>query len=245
MKRKPLKGYVRRGKHFIPPMKQLAGIREQSYVNDILPELIWLGLIHDRMGYKFGADVLEVVVELSKSWPRRDVLVNYATQVAYAGLSVEQKAEIVDAWKKRHMLEDIEHALAPLVLLYDGFSMAFVGPPASVITEETLTLRMKQCVQKHIDRYETPGVVLCGSLLLTRLAAGTIKFAQHLKIPDLNAVIEKPGSDEAKRAASFIRSSAMAEVGMLALQKDWHRYFWNRGVELSPCERPEYALTYG
>lgn len=241
MKKKPLKGYARQGKRFIPPMKQIAGMREQSYVDDLLPELIWLGLIHDRRGYKFGADVLETVVELSKGWPKRDVPINYAMQIAYAALSEDQKAEVVSAWKKRDWLDDIQHALAPLVLLYDGFSMAFVGPPASVMTNEALILRMKECVQKHIDNHETPGIVLCGSLLLTQLMAGTIKFFQNIDIPDLNAVVRKPGSDEAKRAASFIRSSMMATVGMIDLKKDWHRYFWNRGAELSPCESSEYA----
>jgi hypothetical protein len=242
-KKRTLEGYKRKGKRFIPPMKQLPGVREQSYVNDMLPELIWLGLIHDRMGCRFGARTLEIVLELTKEWPKPEKPVNYAMQSAYAELSESQKTEIVDAWQSQHLLNDIQHALAPLVLLYDGFSLAFVGPPSTVISEEALIQRIKQCVGKHLDKYETPGIVLHGAMILTRLIAGTIKFAAHIDIPDFNAVIEKPGTDEAKRAASFMRANAMAEIGMLELAKDWPRYFWNRGAELSPCERPEYALS--
>ncbi|MFL6714141.1 MAG: hypothetical protein ACJ8LN_14640, partial [Sulfurifustis sp.] len=56
-----------------------------------------------------------------------------------------------------------------------------------------------------------------------------------------NAVIEKPGSDEARRAASFMRASAGAEWGALQIEDEWAKYFWNRGAELSPCELPDYA----
>lgn len=243
MTMRPLDGYARIGKRFIPPMKQLPGLQEYSYVKDMLPELIWLGLINDRKGYKFGAVVLETVVELTKGWSKRDSRVNYAMQSAYKGLTTAQSTEIVEAFKKRGMLEDIQYALAPLVLLYDGFSMAFFGPPPTVISEEALVFRMKESVKKHLDRHQTPGIVLCGSLLLTRLAAGTIHFAQHINIPDLNAVIEAPDSEEAKRAAAFIRASAMAEVGMLDFPYTWNRYFWNRGAELAPCEPLQFGLS--
>ena len=241
-KKKNLKGYKRKGKRFIPPMKQLSAVREQSYANDMLPELIWLGLIHDRMGYHFGARILEVVVEVTKEWPKPDKPTNFALQSAYAGLTDEQKIDIVNAWRRQDLLEDIRHALAPLVLLYDGFSLSFVGPSSSVISQEALIQRIKECVGNHLDKYETPGIVLNGAMMLTRLMAGTIKFAAHIDLPDFNAVIERPETDEARRAAAFMRANAMGEIGMLELGNDWPRYFWNRGAELTPCERPEYAL---
>jgi hypothetical protein len=46
--RKILPGHKQIGKRFIPPMKQIPNMRQMSYVNDMLPELIWLGLINDR-----------------------------------------------------------------------------------------------------------------------------------------------------------------------------------------------------
>ncbi len=186
---------------------------------------------------------LEVVVEVTKEWPKPDKPTNYAVQSAYAGLTDDQKVELVDAWRRQRLLDNIRHALAPLVLLYDGFSLAFVGPPSSMISNEALIQRIKECVGKHLDKYETPGIVLNGAMILTRLMAGTINFAAHIDVPDFNAVIERPGTDEAKRAAAFMRANAMAELGMLDLGTDWPRYFWNRGAKLSPCELPEYALS--
>jgi hypothetical protein len=50
-----LEGYKREDNRFIPPMKQLWMVREQSYVNDMLPEQIWLRLIHGWRVYRFVA----------------------------------------------------------------------------------------------------------------------------------------------------------------------------------------------
>lgn len=54
-------------------------------------------------------------------------------------------------------------------------------------------------------------------------------------LPDFNSVIDAPESDEAKRAAGFMRANAIGEFGMLEISDAWARYFWNRGYELSPC----------
>ncbi len=100
-------------------------------------------------------------------------------------------------------------------MLYPGFGLSFLGPPPTSIPEEVLTQQMSDSVQHHLDKYETPGIVLNGSMLLTRLVAGTIKFSSTIEIPDFNAVVERPDSSEAKKAASFMRANALAEFGML------------------------------
>lgn len=240
-KKRNLEGYKRKGKSFIPPMKQLPMVREQSYVNDMLPELIWLGLIHDRRGYSFGARVLETIVEVIKAWPKNDKPRNFALQTTYEALTHEQQAELIEALAGADLLEDVRYAVAPLVLLYDGCTLSFVGPPPTVIPREVLLQRITECVRKHLNKYETPGIVLNGAMLLTRLVAGTIKVAAHIKMPDLNAVVERPESDEAKRAASFMRANAIGEFGMLEVPPTWAKHFWNRGAELTPCQLPEYA----
>lgn len=238
--RKNLKGYKQKGKRFIPPMKQLSQLREHSYVNDMLPELIWLGLIHDSAGYRFGAKVLEAVVEVTQELPAQDNSFNFALQIAYAKLPEETKAQILERWDQEDLLCTIRDAISPLILLYDGCALAFVGPPKNVYSQDELIGRISRTVENHLDKTQTPGAVLHGAMLLTRLMAGTIKFSQHIEIPDLNAVVENPESEEARKAASFMRANAGAEWGMLKVPPDWAKHFWNRNGELKRCELPEY-----
>lgn len=221
-------------------MKQLPQVREQSYINDMLPELIWLGLIHDRAGYRFGARTLQLIVEVTKAIPPRETRFNFALQITYAALSEDVKSSIIHRWHQEDMLETIRDAIAPLILLYDGCPLSFIGPSSQVLSEQILINRMKQCVANHLDKTETPGIVLHGALMLTRLMAGTIKFAKHIDIPDLNAVIDNPGSEEARRAASFMRANAGAEWGGLEVPNQWARHFWNQNAKLSACELPDY-----
>ncbi len=223
-------------------MKQLPGIREHSYVNDMLPELIWLGLINDHKGYRFGARVLEAVVQVTKNTPSLETPLNLALQSAYASFPEKEKEAVRSLWREWGLLDDIRYALAPLVLLYDGFALAFVGPPQTVISQDTLIARIKASVGNHLDKYETPGIALHGAMMLTRMMAGTIHFAAHINIPDFNSIFEIPGSDEAKRAAAFMRANATAEWGMLEIGNEWAKYFWNRGAQLTPCERSEYGV---
>lgn len=238
--KKNLEGYKRQGKRFIPPMKQLPQVREHSYVNDMLPQLVWLGLIHDRAGYRLGAKVLEVIIKATKELPTSAITFNYALQIAYAELSDDVKAAIIRGLEQENLLEIIRDSIAPLILLYDGCPFAFVGPPENVQSEKTLISRISETVANHLDKYETPGAVLHGAMLLTRLMSGTVKFAQHIDIPDLNTVIDDPKSQEGRRAASFMRANAGAEWGMLEVPNDWARHFWNRNAELSACEIPDY-----
>lgn len=128
-----------------------------------------------------------------------------------------------------------EH-LAPLILLYDECPVRFLGPPARVFSESTLLSTIKTCVGRHTDKFDTPGIVLNGMMLLSRLATKTISFSADINLPDFNAVINDPGSKEAKRAGGFMRANALGEFGMLEVDNSWARYFWNRGYELSECE---------
>jgi hypothetical protein len=236
-----LRGYKREGKRFIPPMKQLPLLREQSYVNDMLPELIWVGLLHDRGGYRFGADALEAIIEVTNTWPKQDKIVNYATQSAFASLQPDQQHSVHAALARGGYLEDIQSALAPLTLLYDDFSLSFLGLPTTVVSRELLNQQMTDSVRNHLNKYETPGILLHGSMLLTRLFARTITFSSTIDIPDFNAVIDQPNSTEANRAAAFMRANALAEFGMLGISTQWATHFWNRSAHISPCKLPAYA----
>jgi hypothetical protein len=237
-KRKALDGYVKQGKKLISPLNALPNMKSYGYVDDLLPELLWIGLINDHRGYVKGREVLECVVNVVKEW---DVSIkNFALQSAYDQLSEEQKSEILDAWKSAKLLEDIKYSIAPLVLLFDRCALRFVGPPSLVIPVPTLVERLERVVGAAADKYATPGIMLHGALLLHNLIAGRIHFSSEIEVPDFNAVIDRPSSDDARRAASFMRATAMAHVAFADPPKEWSAYFWNASYDLVSCETDSY-----
>lgn len=235
-KRRILEGHKQSGKRFIPPMKQLPGMQMTSYVNDMLPELIWIGLLNDRLDYVATARLVEKIVQVAAEAAPDAKGRNYALCSHLGALEDPQRAALLQTLDTEGLLTRLRLAIAPLVLLYEDFPMAFVGPPEDLISRETLLDRIYRAIDRHIDKYQTPGIILNGEMLLTRLVSGTIKFSADIKIPDFNAVLEAPESDEARHAAGFMRANALGEFGMLKVDNRWARAFWNTNYTLSACE---------
>ena len=235
-KARVLEGHKKVGSRFIPTMKQIPNMKSTSFVNQMLPELIWIGLINDNEGYVSGARLVEKIFLAVEGFEGTESKGNFAYASSYRKLLDGQKSVLVDKLNSLGVLDALRTYLAPLVLLYDEYPMRFIGPPSTIISTEQLVGRISDCVEKHIDKYKTPGVVLNGAALLSRLVTRKIKFSADMELPDFNSIIEKPESEEARRAAGFMRASAIGEFGMLQITDAWARYFWNRGYELSPCK---------
>lgn len=231
-----LAGHKRIGKRFIPPMMQLPMRVDTSYVNDMLPELIWIGLINDRVGYVQGARIIEKVFLAVDARKEKGQEGNYALMSSFNKLTDDQKTAITDDLREEGELDIIQNSLAPLVLLYDDCPLKFFGPPTNTYSQEDLISIIKLCVGKTIDRYDTAGIVLYGAMLLARLVTKTIKFSADMSLPDFNAVINSPGSEEARRTAGFVRANGLAEFGMMKVGNAWAKHFWDKNFELSPCE---------
>lgn len=235
-KKRLLDGHKRVGKTFIPPMMQLSGLRQTSYVNDMLPELLWLGLVNDSLGFVNGARFFEKVVAAAVEVTGGGVQTNYALLSIYNSFGPAQKDAFLRTLDARSLLQPLREYLQPLVILYDECPVRFLGPPETPKSREHLVKIIKSCVAHHIDKYETPGIVLNGMMLISRLITKTLKFSSDISLPDFNAVLNSPDSEEAKRAAGFMRANAIGEFGMLHIDASWARHFWNQGYELSSCE---------
>jgi hypothetical protein len=235
-KKELLSGHKRVGKKFIPPLMQLPGMRSMSYVDDILPELIWLGLINDTLGFVAGARFFEQIVKAAIEATEGKHGNHYALLSLYRSFDSDQKERFVKALTQASILNPLREYVAPLVLLYDECPIRFLGPPETVKSKEQLLRNVKTCIELHVDKYETPGIVLNGMILISRFLTKSIHFSSNIELPDLNAVINRPGSEDAKRAAGFIRSNVLADFGMMNIDKTWAQHFWSRGYELSPCE---------
>lgn len=99
--RKILRDHKQVGKKFIPPMKQIPGMRETSFVNDMLPELIWLGLINDKTGFVDGARFFEKVIEAVIEAVDESQKGNYALLSAYGTLPTEQREKFLGGLSPR------------------------------------------------------------------------------------------------------------------------------------------------
>ena len=151
-KARVLEGHKKVGSRFIPPMKQIPNMKSTSFVNQMLPELIWIGLINDNEGYVSGARLVEKIFLAVEGIEGTESKGNFAYASSYRKLLDGQKSVLVDKLNSLGVLDALRTYLAPLVLLYDEYPMRFIGPPSTIISTEQLVGRISDCVEKHIDK---------------------------------------------------------------------------------------------
>ena len=232
-RKKVLADHKQIGKKFVPPLKQLPNMRDVSYVNDLLPELIWFGLINERLGYHKGMRLFE---EIIKALPTRKARLQYAFASEYKELTSKEMTDMIKRLEYFGKLEIIRECLAPLVMLYDDFPMRFIGKPKKHFSKNELVNLIHSAVKNTINKYDTGGIVLHSAILVCGMLTSTIHFNNKIKLPDINAIVERPDSQGAKQAAAFVRATALAFCTSGELSNEWAKSFWNKNMTLSKCE---------
>lgn len=141
--RRILQGHKQTGKRFIPPMKQLP-IMLTSYVNDMLPELIWIGLMNDRLDYAPTARLLEKIVCAAREVEPGVKDRNYALCSHLGALDEQQRVPFLSTLETEGVLVPLRNRIVPLVLLYEDCPLAFIGPPEDLISRKTFLDRITQ-----------------------------------------------------------------------------------------------------
>ena len=216
-----------------------------AYVTHMLPELVWIGLLNQKMGYVPAAKLLERLFTLVGETKDPDTKGNFALMSTFGLLRDDQKNVLRVRLREEETLILSQEATAPLNLLYDNCPLLFLGPPTRVFGRHELVSTIKKCVGETIDKYNTPGILLNGSLMMFSLVTKQLYFSRDIDLPDFNSIVNAPDSEEAKHAAGIMRAYALTEFGMRNVDPSWARHFWNQNAQLSPCEFSEPEVSNG
>src|SRR3990172_12754892 len=114
--KKVLDGHKKVGSRFIPPMKQIPNMKSKSFVNQMLPELIWIGLVNDNIGYVRGARLIQKIFIAVDEVRAKETQGNFAYASCYGKLQAEEKNHLVEKLTLLGILDDLKTYLAPLIL---------------------------------------------------------------------------------------------------------------------------------
>lgn len=234
--RSVLKDHKKKGSRFIPPLLQLENMQEVSYLNDALPNLIWMGLIFEKFGHKMGVDLINQFVTVAYE-KCGDITGNFSYLCYYSNLDISLKSSIYMELRSRNILYPLQDAIAPLPCLFNNFPARFLKPDFKV-DESTLLPRLKYVMKNCIDRYSKMSTAIQVTAFYNLGTNGKLHIASHIDVPDPNTIFTAPNSDEAKRAASFARTNINAELGFRKedVSKGWVRDFWLQIYNLDKCE---------
>ena len=98
--------------------------------------------------------------------------------------------------------------------------------------------RVKSAVIQLYDKRGKPATLVIANTIYIGALTGKIRYTNPTQIPNFEAVWDYPDTDESRLVASRLRASVSAFTNLLGddVASAWPGYFWNRGLELEPCD---------
>ncbi len=225
----------------IPPIYQHPdmNITEGHYIDDTLPEIIWMGLIHKELGYKQGIEFIRQVVEcVNESRDSSAEYYNFAISSNLYRLSKAEKKTSIEKLIEKGLFLELSDMLSPIIYFYTDHPFEFCNKEVDLTQEEESDLlnKLKSCINSHADRFKKDSVISMANVMYIHGIDGKLHYASGIELPDLNALFENPDSEEAKRATAHVRNHMKMDIMMNKDPKEWAKSFWNQSYHLDQCE---------
>lgn len=240
-KRKILKDHKVIGKKLVPPMIHMMDgkLQETDFTNDTLPEILWMGLICQEIGYKQGIELISNFTECAKSYRNDEDYLNFTIANNFNKLSKEEKVDLSYKLNDKGIYEELKYLLAPLNEFYIDSPFTFLGKEAELNNEEKqeLLTTLKTCLNNHFDRFKIDSLRILAILLYIKGRDGKIFYPQDMEVPDIELLFHNPDldSDDVKSAMAHVRNTARMEL-MINYDNTWSKSFWNQSYKLDNCE---------
>jgi hypothetical protein len=210
---------------------QLGNLQLTSWVDVGLPEVVWLAVMHERLGLKRG---VEVALQVTRT-------VDTVTKVYVALTSEFDKISADQATAIRTALPpdiraDVVNSLQPFVTLYPESSLSFLAESASSSPVSEILSWFKPLLADLMDRTSRASTLAQGSLIYLILLQGRLQVGRGSSLSQIADIEAYPETAESRRVASSVRASLNMYFSRQSGETmAWPRYFWNRGFELEPC----------
>ena len=202
----------------------------------VLPELLWLGLLNKAYGIAKGAELaLSLARAAVKTVGRKKW---YGATSAYAALNKEHRVQVLNALATNDR-ELLQTAFLPFLLFYPRCPLNFIfddnfrcdSEPKKALAE------FKAFLAALFDKLEKPTTFMQANGVYIAFVTGKLQVAKGLSLANFPAIEKYPDTEESRRVASGVRMAVNMFIGMAEQSpNDWQKYFWNRGLELEPCE---------
>jgi len=235
-----LSGYTRKGKRFIPPIFRLPGVVETNYREEKIPELFWVSSLFLQAS---DHQAIETVIQFVKACEDRlgkDSTKPLVFMSNFHSLNQEQIADLMADPRCQEIFPILGQFLGHHTRLLENYPLRPLVPLVSDANKDGSDVeQLKSDVGELLDRRSHHATKVQAAALGSLMATGRMHISRHITVPDLNAIFVSPGSEEAEKAAGFVRSSLNAGSGFYVdsdVSASWRKSFWSQTYGLLPCE---------
>ena len=231
-----LESHKRYGKRFVPPLVEAGPWKEIDWVDQLLPELLWIGLLNAEHGIETGAHLCAEVVAAAK--PELEALGQNAflcRTSSFELFSRDQLKRIREQLNSAHVLSDLQVALSPLCVAYP--KCPFANLARGTGTLEPAVAKIREVLPTLFDRWDEAATFVQVHAVYMAFIQGRLVVVEDTSLANFPAVIEYPHTEESRKIASGCRGfvSMLLADKLNDSERSWPGYFWNRGLELEKC----------
>ena len=236
--RKPvLADHKRMGRKLVPPFTHLIGpLREVSWRRQQVPEVLWIALVHRRFGDKRAVELLTTLTRDAREVAPGATSPIFGTTTAYQQLSRDQALHLRTDFKTPD-LQNLQEALRPLVALYPECPLRALFDSEQTPANTDVEL-LASTTAILLDRNTREATIAQATLTWFGFDSGMLQVAPHLTIAQFPRIEEYPATDFSLQLAASIRAglTMFFVIPHYPPTPSWPAYFWNRGLQISPCK---------
>ena len=233
--RRVLLGYEQKGKRFIPPMLQYSNLEASGWMDDRVPELIWIALLNHRLGMRDGTTLAtEIAKAAANCLPSsKDA---FAAASDFRNIPEEELGSIRASLASQGLLPRASFALAALTDYYPDFPLRFLKDEEepSEHSEKSDLNDLSEAIKSIGNRESREAISAQAAIVYIHFVNDKLRVSADSALANFPAVQRYPVTDESRKVAASIRSLVIALLSRNADQS-WPRAFWNTGRTLGQC----------
>ena len=244
-----LEDHTKRGKKLLPPL--LAGgilVHGSLWHIERLPQFILLALYLEDNSL---ADAIDIFFQMNVSYNsilkdfRGDKIFRPIRMGEHLALDEHEKQAIKRCSEGATWRSNIDPYLKIMSSLFTANPMdyLFSADTSTHNSNRDDNVKMlRSLLMKTVDSHSKASLFIQGVAVAVELRSGNTKICEGVDIPDLNAVVDYPNTEESENAAGFIVvhansiATGMNPMNPGQLDMTWQRQFWDSCYRLEPCE---------
>jgi hypothetical protein len=240
-KKAVLADHRRKGKRFIPPfVTELGSLEEVGWLDYSLPELVWLAVLNERCGLERGADLAVSLAKEAEKVCAGEIKKWFAPLSIYdRQLGTGQKNDVLKALRRLRKLGPLKGALCSFISLYPACPLNFLfeNTLPSIDTSNEEFKKFKNLLSKLYDKRTIEATFMQADAIYIAFVTDKLRASKGTSLANFPGIEKYPRTEESQRIAGACRATINGFIGSdRDMTSEWPRYFWNRGLELEPCD---------
>jgi hypothetical protein len=238
--RTPVLGDHKRVKSkLITPFNDLLGpMRDVSWINTMIPELLWIALLHNAHGDRRAVEIVTAFTRAVRTNSPDFSGTVWAAAGKFADMPDGMLQRIVTGIDAK-CADALRTALTPLAALYPTHPVNAIYGDAIPIAEPDMLDHLRHVVVGLYDRSARDTMMVQATAIWVAFDSGRLKVASDLALASFPRIEDYPTTELSQRIGASIRASLNQMFGdgqMMASDGRWPIDFWNHGLQLQPCE---------